>query len=491
MRYAAEFSTSLRREPRRRFGSTSSAIRWSSIRSFDPETQRTASRLEKLHLVPLSEVHLTPDTVRRFRMKYAAQFGGQTKGDQLYETVSESRRYPGLEHWLPLFADRLETLFDYLPDAVIVLEPLVEEAASERLSQIADYYSARVEALEAGQTPLYKPLPPELLYFTPDQWTESLRRAALVRLNPFASPEARDVVDLGGKVGRNFAPERAVEDKNLFDLVAAHARVLDADKKHVVFTFWSEGSRDRMQHVLADHGLKTLRFAANWTEVLALPKGTVGLAVFGLETGFESADAAFISEQDALGDRLTRPRRRQRRAGDFIAELTSLEAGNLVVHVDHGIGRFMGLKSIEALGAPHDCLEIHYAGDSRLFLPVENLELLSRYGNEETAAELDRLGGVGWQSRKAKLKTRIREMAAELVRVAAPGNYGRRRSSRRRRASTTNSARGFRMTKRRIRTRRSSCAGRSCRRPAYGSSRLRRRRVRQDGSCFARRIRDR
>ena len=372
------------------------------IRGFDPETQRTANRLDKLQLVPLSEVHLAAETVRRFRMKYAAQFGGQTKGDVLYETVSESRRHPGLEHWLPLFQDHLETLFDYLPGAVTVLEPLVEEAASERLSQIADYYSARVEALEAGQTPLYKPLPPEQLYLTGEQWTERLKRAVLIRLNPFASPEARDIVDLGGKVGRSFAPERAVEGKNLFDSVVAHARALDADKKHVVFTFWSEGSRDRMQHVLADHGLKALRFVANWGEVLGLPKGTVGLAVFGLETGFESTDAAFISEQDALGDRLTRPRRRQRRAEDFIAELTSLEAGDLVVHFDHGIGRFMGLKSIEALGAPHDCLEIHYAGDSRLFLPVENLELLSRYGNEETSVELDRLGGAGWQSRKAE-----------------------------------------------------------------------------------------
>jgi transcription-repair coupling factor (superfamily II helicase) len=174
-----------------------------------------------------------------------------------------------------------------------------------------------------------------------------------------------------------------------------------------------------MQHVLADHGLKDLRPVTNWNDVLALPKNAIGLAVFGLETGFETANAAFLSEQDILGDRFTRPQRRQRRAEDFINEVTSLNAGDLVVHVDHGIGRFMGLKAIEALGASHDCLEIHYADDSRLFLPVENLDLLSRYGNEGTNVQLDRLGGVGWQSRKARLKNRIREIAAELVRVAA------------------------------------------------------------------------
>src|SRR5262249_53186172 len=129
----------------------------------------------------------------------------------------------GLEHWLPLFAEKLETLFDYLQDTPVVLEPLIEEAAHERLSQIADYYSARREALEAGQSPLYKPLPPERLYLTEDEWKSKLAAAALVRLTPFAMPETPDVIDAGGKAGRTFATERADENKNLFDAVAAHA----------------------------------------------------------------------------------------------------------------------------------------------------------------------------------------------------------------------------------------------------------------------------
>ena len=390
-----------------------------SIRVFDPETQRTASRLDRLELVPTSEARLDEETIKRFRMGYVAEFGGQTKGDAFFEAVSQGRRHPGLEHWLPLFADGLETLFDYLPGVPVVMETLIEEAAGERLAQIADYYAARREAMEAGQSPLYKPLPPERLYLAEAEWKARLAESALVRLTPFAMPEARDVIDAGGKAGRTFATERADENRNLFDAVVAHARALEAANKRVVFAFWSEGSRERMQHVLLDHGLADLRPVANFDETSALSKGAYGLAVLGLETGFESGDAAIISEQDILGDRLARPRRRQRRADDFITELTSLSVGDLVVHIDHGIGRFAGLKTIEALGAPHDCLEIHYHGGDRLFLPVENLELLSRYGNEETAAELDRLGGLGWQSRKARLKTRIREMAAELVRVAA------------------------------------------------------------------------
>ena len=139
--------------------------------------------------------------------------------------------------------------------------------------------------------------------------------------------------------------------------------------------------------------------------------------MIALEQGFESADLAVIGEQDILGDRLVRQGKRKRRAQDVLAEAAALTAGDLVVHIDHGVGRFVGLKTIEAAGAPHDCLEIHYAGGDRLFLPVENLELLSRYGSE--TGELDRLGSTGWQTRKARLKKRVREMAGELVRIAA------------------------------------------------------------------------
>jgi transcription-repair coupling factor (superfamily II helicase) len=158
---------------------------------------------------------------------------------------------------------------------------------------------------------------------------------------------------------------------------------------------------------------------ASWLGALSLPKPQVALAVLGLEGGFETDDVAVISEQDILGDRLVRPRRAAKRADNFIAEVTSLSAGDLVVHVDHGIGRFIGLQNIEAAGAPHDCLEIHYAEGAKLYLPVENIELLSRYGSEDTGIELDRLGGTGWQTRKARLKNRIREIAHELIKIAA------------------------------------------------------------------------
>ena len=389
-----------------------------TIRAFDAQTQRSEEQLRGLDLVPVAEFQLVTETIRRFRTGYVAQFGATTPDDLLYEAASEGRRYPGMEHWLPLFHDKLETVFDYLPGTAATVENLSEDAAHERFAQIADYYDARHEALNRGVTPPYKPLPTERLYLGEDEWKERLGSLALVRLTPFAVPET-NALDVGARQGRNFAAERAEPGANVFEAVSAHASALQSAGKRVAIALWSEGARERMSHVLADHKLHNLTPVANWPQALGLPKPTIALAVLGIESGFETDDTAIISEQDILGDRLVRPRRAARRAENFIAEATSLAPGDLVVHVDHGIGRFEGLQAIEAVGAPHDCLEIHYAEGAKLYLPVENVDLLSRYGSEETTVDLDRLGGGNWQARKARMKSRIREIAGELIKIAA------------------------------------------------------------------------
>ncbi len=392
-----------------------------TIRSFDPETQRTTGELRSLELVPVAEFQLTSETIKRFRLGYVEAFGAPTPDDLLYHAVSEGRRHPGMEHWLPLMHGNLETVFDYLVGATILLEPLVEDAARERLAQINDYYEARQHALaERGAGPPYKPLPPARLYLDQHEWLSQLDRFPNARLTPFTVPENQGlVIDLGIKPGRNFAAERAEPGCNVFQALTQHVRNLQQGGKRVVIALWSEGARERMAHVLADHALAHLTAVDSWNQVATLPDQQVALAVLGLESGFESEAAAIISEQDILGDRLVRPRRSSRRAENFIAEATSLAAGDLVVHVDHGIGRFVQLRAIEVAGAPHDCLELHYAGGDKLFLPVENIELLSRYGAEETLVELDRLGGGAWQARKARMQNRIREIAGELLKIAA------------------------------------------------------------------------
>ena len=418
-----------------------------SIRSFDPETQRTDAELRALDLVPMAEFQLTSDTIRQFRTGYVAAFGAADPDDALYQAVSDGRRHAGMEHWLPLFHQRMETLFDYLgvPSAShpplegggeryaatpIVLEPLAEDAAHERLAQIADYYQARKDALDqsgqggsagsGGSGAPYKPLPPDRLYLADAEWQARLQKSALARLTQFTAPApAADVIEVGAHPGHSFTAERNTPGTNVFEAVTKHVNALQAAGKRVAIALWSDGSRERMAHVIAEHGLQNLTLVASWPEALALPRHETALAVLGIESGFETADTALITEQDILGERLIRPRRANKRAENFIAEVTSLSAGDLVVHVDHGIGRFVGLRAIEAAGTPHDCLEIHYAGGDKLFLPVENIELLSRYGSEGSGVELDRLGGAAWQTRKARMKNRIREIAGELIRVAA------------------------------------------------------------------------
>ena len=264
-----------------------------TIRSFDPETQRTVMEMRALDLVPVAEFQLTTETIRKFRTGYVAAFGAADPDDLLYEAVSEGRRHPGMEHWLPLFHDRLDTLFDYVPGAPVILEPLAEDAARERLAQINDYYEARKEALADHSGTPYKPLPPDRLYLPEAEWAERLNTSALARLTPFAVPdEGGAIVDVGARAGHNFSAERAENAAGVFDAVSKHVQALQAAGKRVVIALWSEGARERMKHVLAEHGLHNLSPVASWPEALALPKPQVALAVLGLEGGFETADTA-------------------------------------------------------------------------------------------------------------------------------------------------------------------------------------------------------
>src|SRR5262249_40159286 len=162
-----------------------------------------------------AEFQLTSETIRRFRLSYVATFGA-TSNDPLYEAVSEGRRYPGMEHWLPLFHDKLDTLFDYVPGTPVVMEPLAEDAGRERLAQIAASKEAPGQPIEtSGGTP-YKPLPADRLYLGEPEWRERLDISARARLTPFASPD-QQAVDAATRQGRNFAPERGNPDANVFD----------------------------------------------------------------------------------------------------------------------------------------------------------------------------------------------------------------------------------------------------------------------------------
>lgn len=393
-----------------------------SIRSFDAATQLTTGQLKKFSLQPMSEISLDDDAIKRFRKKYIEQFGAATRDDALYQAVSEGRRFAGMEHWLPLFYEKLDTLFDYTDGYQFTYSHNVPEAIKSREEQIRDHYDSRQQAIETkidGGTP-YKPVVPESIYLTALEIEQRLTIMSAVALSPYDQPPTSkiQVLDAKGKAGRSFAVERAA-GQNVFDAVASHVKEVAQSDRKVLIAAWSEGSKDRFSQVLVEHGSADFVSIDTFEAFNASKSKLPHIAVLPLEEGFETPEFVVIAEQDVLGDRLVRRTSKRKRDKDFIAEASSLAEGDIVVHVDHGIAKFIGLRTIEAAGAPHDCLELRYSGDDKLFLPVENIELLSRYGNADSEVQLDKLGGVAWQSRKAKLKKRLLEMADQLIKIAA------------------------------------------------------------------------
>jgi transcription-repair coupling factor (superfamily II helicase) len=392
------------------------------VRSFDPLTQRSTGRREGLALKPMSEVLLDDQAVHRFRTRYREQFGTVADDDPLYDSISAGRRYIGMEHWLPLYYEGLETLFDYLPRAAVTLDYQALDVRDVRFATIADFYAARKTMTPAARAaaPPYRPVRPEQLYLDDKAWDGAFATRAVATFTPFAAPDGTpSIFDAGARPGRSFAEARANPKINVFDVVRDHLETERAAGRRVAVAAFSIGAADRLTTVLRDHGVAEVQRADGWAALARLPQRAVGVVVLGLERGYVAGDLVLVSEQDVLGDRLARPARRRQNFDKFIAEVSNLSAGDLVVHAEHGIGRYDGLVALDVSGAPHDCLRVIYAGDDKLFVPVENIEVLSRFGSEQADVQLDRLGGVAWQSRKARVKQRIREIAQDLIAVAA------------------------------------------------------------------------
>ncbi len=392
------------------------------IRRFDPASQKTIDSLKEVSFTPVSEVILDEAAITRFRQNYRVEFGAAGTDDPLYEAVSAGRKQSGMEHWLPYFHERLDTIFEYLPGATVFLDDQSTAARLSRWEAIEDQYQARAEALKAKgrMDSVYKPCPPDLLYLTDAAWEAAIDGRRVIHFHPLPQATGPGIIDAGGRVGRNFSPERQMDGVNLFETLTEHV-TKRRTQGQVVLASWSEGARERLKSLLEDEDLNGLTEISDWRDV---PEGTGGvyLSVWTLEQGFEAPvgdgnSVTVVSEQDVLGDRLIRRPSRRKRAENFLTEHSSLSAGDLIVHVEHGVGIFQGLEVVTAAGAAHECLLLEYAGGDRLYLPVENIELLSRYGHEEGL--LDKLGGGAWQAKKARMKERIREVADRLIRIAA------------------------------------------------------------------------
>jgi len=394
-----------------------------SLRLFDPQTQRTTGTVEGHLLLPASEALIDDVAIKRFRSRYREMFGATATQDPLYEAVSEGRRLAGMEHWMPLLEDKLATLFDYLkPDDEVVIDAGALQAAEERLADIADYHRQRREV--SGQAAgSYRPLDPASLYLKREELDAAVTAQPIHKAVIFAEPETDKVVDFGFRSARDFTPERSA-GKNTYEAAAKHFAALAKVGKRPLFAAYSEGSRSRIASIMAEAGTE-VALAESWQEALDMsaPKASgrakaVAL-VLPLDTGFSNDELELVTEQDLLGDRLVRRRKKKKDADAFLAELQALRRGDLVVHIDHGIGKYLGLEPVPVGKSQHDCVCLEYRGGDKLYIPVENIDVLSRFGSSEEGAMLDRLGGEAWQKRRAQLKERIREIAGELMLVAA------------------------------------------------------------------------
>ncbi|QUL38895.1 transcription-repair coupling factor [Erythrobacter sp. JK5] len=389
-----------------------------SLRLFDPSTQRSTGIVNSHLLLPASEALIDDDSIKRFRTRYRELFGAAATQDPLYVAVSDGRRLAGMEHWLPLFEEQLATVFDHLgEDDVVVIDNAAIGAAEERLNDIADYHDQR-ERIAGDKSGSYRPLDKRALYLGKDEFDAALARAPAHRSVIFAAPEAEASLDFGFKASRDFSPERARGD-NVYEAAAGHVQAIAKTGRKPLLAAYSTGSRSRIASILDEAGCRTA-IADNWQEALGLSaKGQVAAMVLPLEAGFANDDLELLTEQDVLGDRLVRRKKKRKDSDAFLAELQALARGDLVVHIEHGIGKYLGLDPITVGKSQHDCVALEYAGGDKLFIPVENIDVLSRYGSSEDNVPLDRLGGEGWQRRRAKLKERITAIAGELMKVAA------------------------------------------------------------------------
>ncbi len=406
-----------------------------SIRLFDPITQRTEKKIKEFSLTPATEFFLNEESIVRFRSSYRERFGVVRGSDPLYEAVSEGRRYNGMDHWLPLFFDHMDTLFDYVPAAMMTLDQHADQSRVERHEQIVDFYQARKTLEEATETKIkarskdketlggtiYRPLHPSELYVTSDEWDNLFGGAQA--LYPFGAPDQGDLkiqqYSADGKKGRDFADIRALPDGDVLGFLRKYMDEHRKDGRKILIAVYGEGSRDRLLKMMEHAGFTNFVDVKKPDDLKKLSVQQIGISILALDHGFIAPDLCVISEQDILGDRLARKSKKRAKADNFLKEVSSLVPGDLVVHIDHGVGRFDSLETVKAAGTHHDCLKIIYAGDDKLFVPVENIEILSRFGSDEGTIQLDKLGGAGWQARKSKVKKDLMIMADQLLKIAA------------------------------------------------------------------------
>ena len=388
-----------------------------SIKSFDLITQRSLELLKEIFVYPASEIILNDKTIENFRINFNKKFGSQKEKVKIYDSISEGISYPGMEHWLPFFYNQTGSIFDYIDKPIILLDHLYDSSLEDFLETVNDHFQSRKDYDDNKLSKVenkYFSIEPSNLYQNKEEYNKNLYSRNCIRISPFKKPDA---INLNGKASSKYSNIKSNRsDSSSYENLKSD--ILDFTKKNkkIIIACSSLGSSERVSKILINNGI--LSNFKNLESFKNIDQKNIYLTVLNLNSGFHFDDYIFISEQDIFGEKFYRPRI-IRKAENFIREISSVMPGDAVVHVDHGIGRFENLSTLEINNAKHECLLIKYANDDKLYLPVENIEVLSRYGSDISDEMLDKLGGISWTTRKENLKKKIKFLAEELISVAA------------------------------------------------------------------------
>lgn len=388
-----------------------------SIKTFDVVTQLSNStRLTELKIFPASEVIFTSETTSLFQKQYIYKFG--VNRDALLESISSGRKYMGMEHWMPLFYEKTNTIFDYLPSdiSIVIDDPHGFECFKESFENALDYYNARLEF--RSKESVYNPIAPQDFYLNQDEIKKHIEGFDYIITTPYSSQANLDI--------STFPPlhlSAKLQNISTYDVLNnfINANELGGNHYHfskILFGCFTLSSRDRLKSILKDHGFEA-KILNNWDDVKTLSKCVIGVTVFGLERGFIYQDVCIASEQDLLGERKNRKAKKRKNRIRSIEEINGLNIGDYVVHIEHGIGMFAGVEEINVNEIAHDFIKLIYLGDDKLYVPVENFELITRYSGNDNIVQLDKLGSLAWQRRKANVKERIKLAAEKLMSIAA------------------------------------------------------------------------
>ncbi|MBM3610206.1 MAG: transcription-repair coupling factor [Alphaproteobacteria bacterium] len=380
------------------------------MKSFDPETQRTLENRSMVKLLPTTEVFLTKTSQEFFREQYRKNFGVESTKDPLYEAIASKRPFPGQEHWLPYFYPTTTDLLTYTGPVTIFMPLDAPKIAKAYEDQVRDHFQARLvsqPALQGGAS--YRPVPPADFYYDWD--TLKTRMGEGIHLM-YTSLNHPDGVDKGYSLPVDLY--HLPKDKTRDQVLAAY---LKSTKKPVVIMTESSGYFSTIQDYITHHT------GMNVQEIVRCPDIKSSRGVFlskgFVSEGFQTEDLEVISGDYVLGRSLQAHPHQRRKKGAALFEIMNFQPGELLVHRDYGVGKYQGLHALTINGTTHDCLKMEYDQGDVLYVPVENMDVLSFYGTSGDSVVLDRLGGGHWEVKKARAQKRIQEIAERLILLAA------------------------------------------------------------------------